>query len=157
MPKKSKQPAGDKKPAQTQPSSGGSQPNSNVPQHLLDNPLYAMALRFRDNPNLFAGTQNGNGTDTSQTSEPPRAEQPTFIQRLLNRAGNDPNALCVLGHSRSLSCRLIDLGRWMDVQPQGFLDVPDSWHCLLMMGFAVAGHMHSEKNEFDQGEQRNKL
>ena len=61
----------------------------------MANPLFRAALAFRNNPSMMSDSMRGM-MGTSQPEEP-KKEGPSFMQRLVTRAANDANALCILG------------------------------------------------------------
>jgi hypothetical protein len=58
----------------------------------MANPLFRAALAFRNNPSSTMP-----GVLGTPEPEEPRPAGPNFMQRLIARAANDANALCILG------------------------------------------------------------
>jgi hypothetical protein len=59
----------------------------------MANPLFRAALAFRNNPSSAMS-----GVLGTPEPEEPKPAGPNFMQRLIARAANDANALCILGN-----------------------------------------------------------
>ena len=69
------------------PASKETEPKQSFTDEQMANPLFRAALAFRNNPGMLGNPE----------PEEPKKEGPNFMQRLVARAANDANALCILG------------------------------------------------------------
>jgi hypothetical protein len=74
------------------------EPTPTFTEEQLSNPLFRAALQFRNNPSLMSSNVISSLANRPPDSEETRPnEAPNFMQRLVARASNDANALCILG------------------------------------------------------------
>jgi hypothetical protein len=72
--------------------SSAAAPTTGFTPEQMANPLFRAALAFRNNPSAMTGVLG------SPEPEEARPAGPNFMQRLIARAANDANALCILGY-----------------------------------------------------------
>jgi hypothetical protein len=69
----------------------------------MANPFFRAAVAFRNNPGMMSDSLRG--MMGSSPAEEPKKDGPNFMQRLVARAANDANALCILGSNQfSFAC-----------------------------------------------------